>query len=156
MSIYLRAIRINSKEWISGMIRPETLRATAVEGSTHDHPDYTIDAQYACAATKPGDNHQCHCVYRQAVCNGIYHLCMCGDDWTGACTCSPNPEKENTMATPVSTTLTSTQGEFVAEVSISGDGNPLHPASVAAEQLRRANKAMQVLLNRGDDDEEEE
>lgn len=57
------------------------------------------------------------------------------------------------MATPVSITLNATQGEFQVEVSIHAEVT-VNPGSVAAVQLERATKAMAILLNsqEGDDD----
>lgn len=46
-----------------------------------EHPLYTVDRALACTATTWGGMHECSCVYRKAVCDGINHLCMCGSGW---------------------------------------------------------------------------
>jgi hypothetical protein len=116
---------------------------------TTDHPVYTADAALACGAARWGGDHQCSCVYRRRHCDGNYHLCMCGGDWSspGSCECTTPREKEsNTMATPVSVTINVTQGEFALEVSMHADV-VIGSGTVAATQLERAAKAMAVLLN---------
>lgn len=119
-----------------------------------NHPRFTADRRLACPARSwdvPG--HVCQCVIRRPLCDGENHLCMCGSGWwTHGCDCSTPREKEN-MATPVSITLNATQGEFQVEVSIHAEVT-VNPGSVAAVQLERATKAMAILLNsqEGDDD----
>lgn len=121
-----------------------------------NHPRFTADRRLACPARSwdvPG--HVCQCVIRRPLCDGENHLCMCGSGWwrRNGCDCSTPREKEY-MATPVSITLNATQGEFQVEVSIHAEVT-VGPASVAAVQLKRATKAMAILLNsqEGDDDD---
>jgi hypothetical protein len=60
------------------------------------------------------------------------------------------------MATPVSITMTATQGDFVVEVSISAVAT-VNPGSVLNIQLERTAKAMAVMLDtsRPSDDEDD-
>lgn len=116
---------------------------------TDDHPAYTIDAKFACNAAKYSETHQCACVYRQTVCNGSEHLCMCGDSWTDkrACYCPElhhHEKEENTMSTPVGLSMKAHMGDFEIEVTIKA--KVLTPQSVLAEHQRRAAKAMAILL----------
>lgn len=118
-----------------------------------DHPRYTADPGLACTAMADGVNHTCRCVYRAAVCDGHNHLCMCGTSWWANPRCDCNiPREKESMATPVSITLNATQGEFQVEVSIHSEVT-VGPGSVASAQLKRAAKAMAVLLGNdyGDD-----
>jgi len=128
------------------------------------HPAYTVDPAEACEATSWGGNHTCHCVYRRTVCDGINHLCLCGNDWrdmTGAYSrCYCNHERNIHMATPVGIEITAHQGEFRLTVSMEADVIT-GASTVQREQLRRATRAMMALLDTSepsadDEDEDEE
>lgn len=68
-----------------------------------------------------------------------------------------NNHERNTMPTPVNTTITSSQGDYILEVSMSTE-SPVSPGSVAEHQLDRVAKAMRILMGtswRDESDDEE-
>lgn len=117
-----------------------------------DHETYTVVPELACPMGRWGGDHTCQCVYRKTVCDGVYHLCMCGGDWKTesatqcGCRLTPREKENNPMATPVGITMTAHQGDFNVTVNISSTA-AITPGSVLAVQLERAAKAMAVLLD---------